>query len=103
MYYGVNHYRFIWRNDFIDDLLNCYVYYYEIDNSNQNKNSIHYHNAILNRIIRDCITNHLQHSRVIISPLNLRRTCPTHFSNIDNGYVAIHFARYKIMSKRVWY
>ena len=51
--------------------------------------------------LRHCITNHLQHSRVIISLLNLRRTCPTHFSNINNWHVAIHFACYEIMSKRI--
>ena len=67
----------------------------------QNKNSINHHNAILNVIIRHCITNHLQHSRVIISLLNLRRTCPTHFSNINNRHVAIHFARYEVVSERV--
>jgi hypothetical protein len=47
----------------------------------QNKNSINHHNAILNVIIRHCITNHLQHSRVIISLLNLRRLVP-HISAI---------------------
>jgi hypothetical protein len=38
---------------------------------------------------------------VIISLLNLRRTCPTHFSNINNRHVAIHFARYEVVSERV--
>jgi hypothetical protein len=40
---------------------------------------------------------------MVVSLLNLRRTCATHFSNIDNGYIAVYLARYKIMSKRVWY
>ena len=90
MYYGVNHYRFIWRNDFIDDLLNCYVYYYEIDKPIQNKNSlINHNNAILNRIIRHCITYHLIKCSMVVSSLNLRRTCSAHFSNINNGYVIV--------------